>query len=215
MSLTYFTEDEFRELVRDEKSPERYTTEAIERAHDEVVERLEAWARTSWLSQTATKRRWVNRARVLLDKIPVIEVTTFTLDGTAVDEDSYDLDPASGEVRWGSNWRFGAPWFPQPVLVEMEWEYGLEYAPAGTDGSYGDPIPWSIKRPAILACRSLMLPQTRDANIPSNARTYNTGRTSFDLRNPRSQTRPWPWDDAMSAQVRAAYEPYRFRQYVS
>jgi hypothetical protein len=207
MPLEYFTEEEFREVAQDEDSPSKFDEADIVRAHDEVVKRLELWARTSWVTREWSMKKLVTHSYINLSRIPVQAITTFNLGGDAVAPGDYDLDAEGGKIVWG-DWSEGVPLMDSVWIAELVWDYGFGFTdPADID--------WDIKRPSILAAKSLLVPQKRPNKIPPNTRSYTTGRTSFDLRFERSQTKPWPWDEGMSSQLRAAWEPFRYRMYVS
>jgi len=205
----YFTEDEFREITRDEDSPQKFETADIERGHNEVVNRLEAWARSCWgPPRTYRLRRLVVKSYLDLSRIPVIDITSFTLGGQTVDPTAFEFDAMGGELAWGDWTNMPAPALVGgPAWVVVEWTYGHDLDVAD--------VPWEIKRPCIKAARSLLLPDKRDTKIPPNARSYSTQRANFDLRFERAQTKPWPWDEGMSSQVRAFWDPFRWRAYMS
>ena len=208
MSLEYFTAEEFREVAQDDQSPSTYDDDEILRGHDEVVNRLELWGRTSWFVRQYTLYRLVSHGYLNLSRTPVIDVVSFDLGGDAVSASDYIVDLEGGRIMWG-DWAGGVPILDGgPFLGEVTWTYGF----AATDASE---VPWDIKRPVILATASLLRPQKQKSKIPPNTRSYTTGRTSFDFRFERAQTRPWPWDESMSSQVRAVWDPFRFRSYVS
>jgi hypothetical protein len=205
----YFTETEFRDLAQDEDAPQKYETEDIERAHDEVVDRLELWARSSWgPPRTAKLKKVQMRAFLDLSRVPIIDFTTFTVGGTAMVPAEYDVDNSGGQVMWG-DWADGIPSEMElgPYVVEVEWTYGFDLDVAE--------IPWGVKRPVIKAANSLLVPDKRKAKIPANTRSFSTQRANFDLRFERAQTKPWPWDEGASSQVRAYWDPFRWRAYMS
>jgi hypothetical protein len=206
----YFTEDEFRDVTMDDTAPRKFETEQIDRAHREVIQRLENWARTSWKKRTYRLQKLLYRSQIDLSRGPVISITAFTIGGEDVnDPATYVLDQTAGSLSFGDWYLEG----PAPLLeggpynTVVEWEYGFDLD--------ADDIPWSIKRPCIQAAKSLMVPIVRTTDVPANARSYSSRGVSIDLRFQRSQTRPWPWDESMSAQVRAEWDPLRWRTYIS
>jgi hypothetical protein len=208
MTLEYYSLEDFREVANDQDSPSKFDDDEIERGHDEVVRRLEGWARSSWVTRTWRLFRLVQHGYLNLSRTPILSITSFDLAGESVLGDDYVLDAEGGRLMWG-DWTTGVPILDGgPFLAEVEWEFGFGAAdPADID--------WEIKRPTILATASLLRPQKERTKVPPNARSFSTNRASFDLRFERATTRPWPWDEAMSSQVRAAWDPFRFRSYMS
>jgi hypothetical protein len=148
----------------------------------------------------------VSYPHLFLPKVPVLSVTSFTAAGSAVDATEYVLVPTTGEVRLGS-WPNALPGrLYEPLLTEVVYTYGFDLDVAD--------IPWSVKRPLIRATASL-IKQLRPTKIPPTATEYRSRGAALNIRFERSQTQPWPWDEAMSAQVRAYWNPSRPRSYVS
>lgn len=208
MPLEYYSEEEFREVAQDQDSPSKYDVDEIQRGHDEVVRRLEMWARSSWVTRSWRVFRLVSHQYINLSRTPVQNITSFDLAGEPVLAADYVLDLEGGRIMWG-DWSFGVPLIEEgPLLAEIDWTFGF-------GATTPDDIDWDIKRPTILATMSLLRPQKERSKIPPNTRSLSTSRTSFDFRFERAQTRPWPWDESMSSQIRATWDPFRYRSYMS
>lgn len=131
---------------------------------------------------------------LLLGRIPVIALTTFTRDAVAVDADLYNLYPETGRI-----------WFDNDQLedrrvIVVTYTYGFQSCP------------WSVKRPAILAAKSLLTGQEGRSAIPSNVKAYTSEGTRFELDGEqKSGGGPWPWDTAASRIVSSYWSPRRAR----
>lgn len=200
MAFVYFSEAEYREVTGDDGSPPKASTSDISRSHDEVVARLEAWARSAWVPRSTTQTEIGWNPLVLLSRQPLRSITTFTADGDTVTD--YDVD-AGGLVRWLDWSNDRVPRFFSPATISVTYSYGFD-APG-----------WEVKRPCIQAAESLLGKQEGRSRIPKNVTAYRTEGTSFDLsRDVGSRTRPWPWDPYASNDIRQFWEPFRPKSFV-
>lgn len=217
LTVDYFTEDEFRETTGDVKSPYKYELDAIDRAQDEIIDRLERWGKTSWSTRSITETfSNLGTPLLLLRRIPVIAISDFTQGGLAVDE--YNLDLEEGSLRWGT-WVFADP----PVItagqaVSVSYTYGFALSNAN--------VPWSVKRPCIRAARSLLRLEQAN-NMPENVSRYSTEKTQFDFlvdagfartvggKLVQIQNEPWPWDSRSSRDIRSYWDSRRPRSIVT
>lgn len=132
---------------------------------------------------------------LLLSRHPVIALTTFTRDGEAIDADTYSFYPDIGKIWFDADQLEG-----RRVLVAT-YTYGFQSTP------------WSVKRPAILAAKSLLTGQEGRSAIPAGVTSYTTEGTRFELGDtPKAgDVGPWPWDVSASRQVVSYWNPRRFR----
>lgn len=206
MVADYFTEDDFREVVHDSTSPYRYETADIDRAQEEVIDRLERYARTSWTARARTQTERSTAPLLLFDRVPVLAVTSVTLDGTAFTLSDLEMHFAIGRIRWG-DWSIpGSPRLSTPGLVSIIYTYGFDYA-AGA-------VPWSIRRPCIQASRTLLDGEEERGKIPRNTLRYSSERTDLTLGR-RGAGKPWPWDSGASDDIRTYWDSSRPRQFIS
>lgn len=197
MATDYFT----REALR-AKYPTLTASDAdIDAAQAEVIERLEAWARSAWpnvtgsagngtaaTARSATEVHDGGRADFLvLDRIPVLAVSALTSEGIAVAASSYSLYLEEGIVQFEA---LSAVGFSRRG-ISITYTYGFTSTPQ------------SVKRAVMQASKSL-LSTGGDARIPANVRSYSTETTTFEIEAERSeQTQPWPWDENASEGIRS------------
>lgn len=211
MDTSYFTRAEFRAYANDpdDGSP-RYTDDDIDRAQIEVIERLERWARSAWptvstatppvagdgaaeSARSVTETHDGGGAVILLDRVPVISpLTTFEIDGAAVDADAYTLGDDQGVITLDSATKAGAG------IITVTYNYGAVVTPQ------------AIKRPAMRAAQSLLDSEGGRSRIPRNVREYRTEQTTFVMTDDRPRA-PWPWDLDASEDVRTWWDPERPR----
>lgn len=196
----YFSEEEYRAVVRDEEVGDRAQWPDIERYQMEVIERLEAWARAAWRRRTRTERIRVGATRFALSRVPVISVNAATFDGVALAGHQFE---SNGVFRWGeidNDWQT----LEYSGILEVTYTYGF------------DAVPWSIKRPCIEATQALAWSADPENNIPPNTESYtNQGTTiRFAQVDPYDVCEPWPWNERASAEVRSFWERHRPRRFI-
>lgn len=131
---------------------------------------------------------------LLLSRHPVIALTTFNRDAVAIAADTYNLYPEIGKV-WFDNDQLEA----RRILV-VTYTYGFQSCP------------WSVKRPAILAAKSLLTGQEGRSAIPAGVTSYTSEGTRFELgEQPKAGEGPWPWDTSASKQIVSFWGPRRYR----
>lgn len=190
----YFSVDEFRATTGDRSVPFVFDDEDILLNQQEVVERLERWAKTSWRIRDGS---WttVNRyPDILLPHVPIIPGSvSVTLDGTALTDIAVDL--LGGRVTWGI-------WDVPPLLDNIVGLWAVTY-------QYGfDDVPRSVSRPCMQATESLMRLQEDRSKIPRNATKYSSERTDITTGR-RGAIQPWPWDARASDDLRAWWQSFR------
>jgi hypothetical protein len=132
---------------------------------------------------------------LLLGRVPVIALTTFTRDGVAVASTDYDLYPETGTIR------FESPALSGRRVFVVTYTYGFQACP------------WSVKRPAILAAKTLLTKQEGRSGIPAGVTAYTSEGTRFELDGEKriGGEGPWPWDQDASRSVSAYWNPRRSR----
>lgn len=200
----YFTAEDFRELAKDRTSPFKYSDDDITRAQEEVIGRLEKWARTSWKARSDVYAERRKAPLVLVPRVPILTLDAVTVDGSVVDVGNIEANFDVGRLRWG-DWSIpGMPAFGSPGLVVVEYTYGLDQ----------DDVEWQIRRPCIQASRSLLDGEEERGKIPRNTQRYSSERTDITLGR-RGAGKPFPWDSGASDDIRAYWEPSRPRQIIS
>lgn len=201
----YFTEPEYRAVTKDNVAGEQAQWEDIERAQVEVIELLETWARTAWRRRVFTERARVGLPKFALARVPVISVSVFNLGAVPYLASSpytdYSYTPG-GIVRWGDP---NLALQPLEAIADVEITYTYGY----------DVVPWSVKRPCIVACRNLVRGYGEN-NIPEDTESYTSGGTTIRFaRAGDAPELPWPWDAESSAAVRAYWGPRRPRRFLT
>jgi head-tail adaptor len=235
----YFTRAEFRAFAKDTDDPPRYADGDIDDAQDEVIDRLEEWARTSWARvdpdsddgdgvahayRSETERVQAD-AVILLRRRPLVEVTSFTIvaaggDVFDVDASSYLTDfraailrlvqPGDFSAYLSSQGEIVVPW---PTSLPSEFEIVYTYGWGTT--------PRAVKVPAMMATRTRMAgvvdSKGKGARIPERTRTLTTSRTTLELQTgaDTEDEVPWPWDQDASAQLRSYWAARRPRRIMS
>lgn len=198
----YFTVDQFRAKVNDTKSPPKFGDDDIAEAHDDVVDRLENWARTAWQVRSTSIDVYVSEPQIILHHLPVVAVTEFLSNGVEADPDRYVLDTSSGILRWG-DWTWGMPELQPREHVQLTYTYG--YAT----------VPLWLRNSCIKAARSLLMGEEGRSKVPGNVSSYGTERAQVQFRADRGLIRPWPWDERQSQYVRSAWEQHRPKAYMT
>jgi hypothetical protein len=204
MVADYFDETDFRELAHDKTSPFKYETTDIDRAQEEVIQRLEKWARTSWKSRTRVDARRENVPLLLTTRIPILTLDSVSIDGTDLDIGGLELNFESGRIRWGDWSLAGQPRLDAPGLIVITYTYGFDQ----------DDVDWAIRRPCIQAARSLLDGEEERGKIPRNTQRYSSERTDLTLGR-RGAGKPFPWDSGASDDIRAYWDPSRPRRFIS
>jgi hypothetical protein len=200
--MDYFTDAEYRAVTGDTSNPFEIPADDVLRCQQEVVERLESWARTSWTSRRAVVTKRVSLPRVALTRLPVISVQSVLVDGELLEPDDYELDAENGIMQW-SDWTYGIPYLWPMPLVEIIYTYGYGHVPA------------AVKRPAIQATRLLAKLEEGRVRLPRDISSYGTERAQFQKRSDRGLIKPWSWDERDSQDVRSYWESYRTRTYLT
>lgn len=229
----YFTRAEFRAWAGDTGEVPHYDDSDIDDAQAEVIDRLEAWGKTSWANVTGVAgdgtaavyrvaAELVSGAGTLvLSRIPVHEFTSLTIEGATdvLDAAGYRADLDAGIVRIGVDvWGW-----PVAVLDPL---FGLEIRRPRFAAvySYGwGACPRSVKTSAMAATRSRIDGWNRrpggaqGTRIPSNTRRLSSSRADleFDEKAATDPTPPWPWDAAASGEIVSYWEGRRPRTRVS
>jgi hypothetical protein len=132
------------------------------------------------------------RDTYVLHRFPVASIISAAIEDTELGAEEYVASLDIGRIRFGSELRFGLGVF---VVV---YRYG-----------HGE-APWSVKRPAILAAKSLLGGQdAHSSSIPENVREYNTEGTvfSFGEEEGRPELEPFPWDRGATKAIRSYWKP--------
>jgi hypothetical protein len=204
----YFTVEEFRSFVSPTKTAQ-WGEDEITSAQAEVIDLLEEWAASAWPNVTGTTgdgtaelpRSAIEThdagVQYLFLRVPIIDVVSIELDGTAVDPDSFDVIKLEGVIAFDSR------------LQELSQGLVVEY-------TYGHTVcPSAIKRPAMMATLGLLQQEKGGGAIPSNVQTYTTDRTTVVLNaGPERDERPWSWHEAANRRVRGYWGPRRPRDLV-
>jgi hypothetical protein len=131
---------------------------------------------------------------LLLKRYPVVALTTFTRDALDIDPVTYHFYPESGTVRFDNSTLEGRR------TIVATYTYGFTSCP------------WSVKRPAILAAKSLLGKQEGRSGIPAGVTAYTSEGTRFELGDAkRSGGAPWPWDQDASNSIAAYWNSRRPR----
>lgn len=210
VTTDYFTEAEYRAVTGDTKSPYEAELEDIERAQEEVIERLEGWAHAAWRPRTYRQVVRIDQPQIALGRVPVRTITSLTLDGTTIASSDYQLS-SSGVIRWG----WGLPFIDRADRVFPT----MGYATAVIVYSYGFDAPsWAVKRPCILAAQTLLAEDpARRGKLPKNTTRYSVSNTDLTLERVPGEPLPvpWPWDADASEAIQGYWGPKRPRRFVS
>lgn len=208
VTADYFTEAEYRAVTGDTKSPYEAEAEDIDRAQEEVIERLEGWARSAWRPRTYRQVVRIDEPQIALGRVPVRTIASVTVDAQALVD--YQLS-SGGIVRWG----WGLPFvdredriFPAmgTVTAIIVFDYGFD-APT-----------WAVKRPCILAAQTLLARDpARRGKLPPNTTRYSVNNTDLTLERIPGEPlpAPWPWDADASEAIQTYWGPKRPRRFVS
>lgn len=199
----YFSEEEYRQVSGDDTVPYKADRNEILRAQEEAIDRLESYSRSAWRPKFVTDTFHTVRPVFSLKRYPIQQVLSLTVDGYpwAVDSD-FIFDLESGVARQ-VGWAAGDPYWDSPVYVQISYVYGFTE------------VPWTIKRPMIEACQTLIEGWAGESKVPRNTSRYSTERSSFELRKDRGLIRPWPYDERASQDIRAYWENYRPKTYIT
>lgn len=197
MFSDYFTVEDYRAETGDRTVPYKADDDDIFRGQQEVIDRLERWAYTSWSRRSTSQQRWMEYPLFTLKRLPIIaDSLVVTLDGQALTD--YTLNSETGEVRWGDWSGLRAPWLRQKVLVVATFDFGYQL------------VPEAVRSACIQATESKIRGEEGKSKIPRNATAYSTERTDFTLGR-RGVNKPWPWDPRASDDMRGYWDPKRPR----
>lgn len=202
--VDYFTDDQFRTIIGDTHSPYKYEESDVERAQKEVIDRLERWSKTSWQSRERLDRSRSNVPLVTIKRVPIIDVASIVLNGVELDLSLVNIDPVAGIARWG-DWSPGRP----PKFAEG-------FVPVLVTYTYGfnEDVPAAVMRPCVQAAASLLDGEEGRSKIPRNTTKYSTERTDISMGR-RGSVDPWPWDPRATDDIRAYWNPFRPRGWIT
>lgn len=192
----YFDTDAFRAWAA--KGAVDFTDDEIEAAQEEVVERLEAWARTAWQEREATETFDVGLRGYVLGNLPVVSVDGVTLDGEAVGVDAYVPDLTAGILWYDTSAFRASSAFSAHQAIAVSYTYGY------------DAVPRSVVRSCMAATATLLphVAEQKKGKIPDNTTEYVTEGATFVIQ-PGDGEEPWPWDAVASRDIRNYWGPHR------
>lgn len=199
MATDYFTRAQLRA-----KYPALNVSDAqIDDAQAEVIDRLEAWAKSAWpnvtgtagdgtaaVARSATEVHDGGAAMIVTDRVPIIAISALTSEGIPVVASSYALYPEEGALAFTAISAVGY----SRRAVSITYTYGRLLTPA------------LVKRAVMQAAYSLLF-TGGTSRIPANVRSYTTESTTFEIESERGEkTQPWPWDENASESIRSWWE---------
>lgn len=208
MYTDYCTRQEFLNLSNDPQGA-KYTPDDIDAAQREAVLALESWAYSAWptvtgadgdgtaLTARSTTEVFDGRSAVLvLTHLPIIAISTLTLDGNALVANSdYYAYPEGGYVRFGNKLNYTMRG------VSVAYTYGFSTTPQ------------VVKRPLMQAMKSLLDQRSgRSATPLPGLTSYTTETATFTWPRRRYNEQPpapWAWDLGASDAIRTYWRPSR------
>ena len=131
---------------------------------------------------------------------PVISVTSFLVNGETPGAQNYTLYPEVPSIVFNTPVQslFGNR------VISVAYSYGVTEAPR------------SVKRPVMMAMRTLMAAGPDSSRIPPNVSQYQTENTTFLMAQQKEYPDwPWPWDGEASQAIQMFWGPHRPTRFMS